>query len=202
MAIDTTIALTTLGNARTHLQIPTGRTENDSKIERLINAASQYAARYCDRIFLAASYTEYFDGRKQNMLMPRQWPINSIASLRISIDRDWASAQSLVPITDYEITDNGLTVAYYGHLPRGRKCVQMVSNCGYASIPYDLEQVILQLIEWWYRHNERQDIGRTSSSKSDESVGVLAEVPKHILQGLAPFKRMEFPSSYLPVGNE
>lgn len=201
MAIDTTIALTTLATARQHLQIPAGRTENDGKIERLINAASQFCSTYCDRRFVSETYTEYFHGRKQNYVMPRQWPVTAVTSLKVSLDRDWSSPSALIDPANYEIADSDTTLVYYYYFPRGHKCIQLVSTCGYASIPYDLEHACLQIIEWWYRHNERQDIGRTSSGKGDESVGVLAELPKHILQILDAYKRVEMPSTYLPIGN-
>lgn len=201
MAVDTTIALTTLANARSQLQIPTGRTENDSKIERLINAASQFLGEYCDRRFISQTYTEYFHGRRQNYVMPKQWPVTSVTSLKISLDRDWSDPSALVDPSEYDIADDGTTILYDGHFPRGHKSVQLVSVCGYATVPYDLEQACLQMVEWWYRHNERQDIGRTSSSKEGESVSVLSEVPNHILRIANFYKRIEFPSTYLPVGN-
>jgi hypothetical protein len=201
MAVDATIALTSLATARIHCQIPTEKTQDDSKIERLINAASQFCMTYCDRKFVSASHTEYFHGRRQNFIMPRQWPVTAVASLKVHQDRDWSASSALVPAADYVIADEGTSIYYEGYFPNGFSNVQLVYTGGYTTIPYDLEQACLQLVEWWYRHNQRQDIGRTSSSKMDESVGVLAEVPKHIIQVLEVYKRIEFPSSYSPVGN-
>lgn len=201
MSVDATIALTTLTNARIHLQIPASKTENDAKIERLINSASQHCATYCDRRFISQAYTEYFHGRRQNFIMPKQWPIVSVSELRISNDRSWTDASSLVDASDYSIADDDTTIVLDGFFPNGNKNIRLMSVCGYATIPYDLEHACLQMIEWWYRHNERQDIGRTSSSKGDESVGVLSEIPKHILQLLEGYKRVELPSAYSPVQN-
>lgn len=201
MSVDSTVALTTLATARQHLQIPSAKTENDSKIERFINAASMWIGTYCDRRFVSQSYTEYFHGRRQNFIMPRQWPVTSITSLKVDNSRDWGNPNSLIASTEYEIADDGTTIVYDSHFPNGQKNIQLISTCGYTTIPYDLEQACLQLIEWWYRHNERQDIGRTSMGKGDENVGVLAEVPKHILQVLDGYKRIEFPSTYSPVSN-
>lgn len=201
MAVDSTIALTTLAAARSQLQIPAGKTEDDPKIERLVNAASQYAANFCDRRFLSGSYTEYFHGRKMNFIMPREWPVSAITSLNISSTRDWVDANSLVDSSSYDVADGGTTVVYDGIFPNGYKNIRLVYTAGYTSVPYDLEHAVLQMVEWWYMHNVRKDIGRTNSSKGDESVGVLSEVPKHILQLLMPYKRVEFTSGYSPVQN-
>lgn len=199
--IDATIALTDLATARVQLQIPTAKTDNDAKIERLINAASQYCQTYCDRRFVSQDYTEYFDGRRMNFIMPRQSPVTAITSLKISNARSWSDPNALIDPTQYEISDDGATIVYNAFFPNGFKNIQLVSTCGFVTIPYDVEQACLQILEWWYRHNERQDIGRTSSNKGDESVGVLAEVPKHIFQLLQPYKTMDFPSTYSPVQN-
>lgn len=201
MALDSTVALTTLEKAKVHLQIPSSRTENDAKIEQFINAASRFCETYCDRKFVEQTYTEYFSGRRHDVIMPRQWPISSVTSLKISQTRNWADAQALVDPDNYEIGDDDSTIFYDGFFPRGKKNVQLVSTCGYSTIPYDLEHACLQLIEWWYRHNERGDIGRNSKSKGDESMGIADQVPPHIRIILDLYKRVEVPSAYTPVTN-
>lgn len=72
-------ALITLAEAKQFLQITAS--DEDSFIETLINAASQRAATFCDRVFVETSYRESYNGTKQKRLRLRNYPVTSISRL-------------------------------------------------------------------------------------------------------------------------
>lgn len=188
-------ALTTVAKAKSHLAVTPADVSQDARIELFVNAASERVARYCDRNFVAQSYTEYHSSNGTDFLIPKDYPVNSIAEIRVSSSQDWSVTPT--PAADYFIEDNSDTISFAYQLPRGRQNIRLMYNAGYTAIPSDLELACLWFVEFFYRHRERGDMGRTSLGKGDESVGVLAEMPKMILQILNDYKRTEMP--YAPV---
>jgi len=57
------------------------------------------------------------------------------------------------------------------------------------------------MVEWFYRHRERGDMGRTSKTKGDETVGILAEMPPMIKEALLEYKRTDLPLLDRPISN-
>jgi hypothetical protein len=195
------MALATLTQLKTQLGFKESDTQFDTKLTMFLNAGSSWVESYCNRIFSSASYTELFHGNRTNLLNPRQWPITAITELRISGDRAWSDATTLVDSTDYGITTDAIGLTYYGSLPLGYDNVRLIYVAGYATIPTDIQMATLWAAEWFYLHNNRGDSGRTSVGKQGESIGILAEVPPMIKTLLQPYKRFELPSSGLAVAH-
>jgi hypothetical protein len=190
-----------MAEAKTHLKVPTGVTSDDLAIEMFINAASERIAAWCDRVFIEAEYTELHSGRRQNFLLPNQYPIWSISEIRIDNSRNWSDAQTLVPSSAYSLSDYNTTIQYDGSFPTGYNNIRIIYTAGYATIPSDLKLACLWFVEWFYRHRSREDMGRTTMTKNSESISVLAETPKMINQILLDYQRCEFNNSQSPVRN-
>ncbi len=196
------MALITLATAKSHLNIPTATTSEDVRVQLFIDAASARISKYCERIFEQTTQTgELHSGRRQNVLLPNQYPVISVSALRISAARDWLSADSLVPASQYVISNFGQTITYDGYFPNGSNNVFLTYVAGYATIPADLQLACLWAVEWYYRHRTREDMGKTTTSKGDESIGILAEMPPMIKEILLDYKRTEMPNSYTGVDN-
>lgn len=192
------MALATLAQLKTQLGIVNSETKYDSKLTMFLNAASSWVETYCDRRFESQSYVELINGNRANYFITDQWPIISVTELRISSSRDWASSTSLIPATDYGIASDGIGITYYpGYLPQGYDNVKITYVAGYATIPYDIQLGCIWAAEWFYLHNNRGDMGRTTASKTGESVGVLSDVPAMVKQVIDPYRRMDFASSAL-----
>lgn len=192
-------ALTSLATFKEHLNQPASVTLGDSVLELFINSASEFIERFCERKFHADDYVEYHSGARQNILLPVQWPLNSVAEVRLSSDRDWTNANSLIDPDDYFIFDGDLTIAFHFRLPVGTGNVRISYNAGFTTIPSDLELACLWAAEWYYRNRSRENIGKTSESKGDESVGLLAELPPMVTEILMNYKRTEFSSTQGPI---
>lgn len=92
------------------------------------------------------SVTEYMDGPGTGTLIPKQSPINSIASIHVDSLRLWAST-ALVLTTDYAIDQSGVLIRGLGGkiFSKGVQNVKLVYDYGYAAVPDDL---ILACLLW------------------------------------------------------
>lgn len=183
------MALSTLAKAKSHLGIPTSDTTNDARVQLFLDAASQRIETYCDRVFEAQSTTEYHNGNGTNIIVTNQYPINSITEIRISNAHDWTVDE--IDADDLFVADRNQVIVYSSRFPKGFANIRAIYNAGYVTIPFDLELACLWFVEFYYKHRERGDMGRTSIGKGDESVGILAQAPTMILEILNDYKRTE-----------
>lgn len=196
------MALTTLSKVKSHLGMKESDTQFDAKVTVYLDAASDAIESMCQRKFAAADYTELFHGNRGDTLVPFQYPINSIDEIRVDYTRTWTDPSTLIDATAYGFSTDGLAITRYtGIWPLGKDNIRVVYNAGYTVIPNDLQLAVLWLTEWYYLHNNRRDQGRTSISKGDESVSILASMPPMIREIIARYKRVDFPSINLPVRN-
>lgn len=195
-------ALTSIANLKFELNIKADDNTQNSILELYINAASQNIETYCDRKFKVptVAYVEYHDGGAMDYILPKQYPVTEIVDLRIDAEREFGS-DSIVDTEDYEIADEGETITSDRIFPYGRQNVQLTYKAGFSQVPADLELACMWLAAWYYKQRARGDLGRTSVSKGDESVGVLAEIPKQIIQHIEKYKRTEAPATNSPVRN-
>lgn len=192
------MALATLEQFKRHLGFKDADTQYDAKLTFFLDAASKWVESYCERIFDETIYTEFMHGNGSNILNPRQWPISAISEVRISLDRDWTSSDTLLDATDYGIEQNGLSILLFSTLsPIGYNVVRVIYTAGYASIPEDIQFANILAGEWFYKNNNRGDSGRTSIGKQGENASLLEDVPKIVRTILQSYKRFEVPSSAL-----
>lgn len=192
-------ALTTVARVKIHLRMKPDETINDALLELYVNAASERIAAWCNRVFISTTYTELHSGRRTNYLMPEQYPVTAISELRIDNSRDWTNANNLIDASKYMASDFGQMVQYDGIFPTGFNNVRIIYTAGYAVIPADLEFGCIWLTEWYYRHAQRADMGKTTMGKGDESIGILSKTPEMILETLIDYKRSEFGNSEMPI---
>lgn len=195
------MSLTTLAKVKNQLDIPVSDTSQDTRLNTYLNAASAAIESYCERKFEQTTYTEYHHGRRMNFIMPREFPIISVTELRVDGDRVFTDPSTLIPVNEYSIADRNRTIFYSGKFPQGFNNIKLVYSAGYATIPGDIELACIWACEWFVKHRERKDIGRTSVSKGDESVGILASMPPMILELINPYKRCEPPDINSPIEN-
>lgn len=194
-------ALTTVEVLKIHLKVGNATTPPvEDRLQLYINAASAKIESYCDRFFHSTAYVgELHSGRRQNYLLSRQYPIISVEELRIDPSRQWTSPTSLVPVGKYTVADDYQTLQLDGLFPAGFNNVYLSYTAGYATIPNDLAFGCIWLAEWYYRHAERADMGKTSMGKGDENIGILSKTPEMILEHLRPYKRTEFGIAESPI---
>jgi hypothetical protein len=144
----------------------------DRFIERYINSVSDSVSKYCNRKFIADTYSEFYKGSGRQRLILNQYPVNAITSVKVD-------SAALTAGTDYVTSDatylergiifkeNGWTWYGYltglvGELTAPVDNIGVVYSAGYTlgpeasrSLPYDLEDAIVSMVADLY--GEQQD---------------------------------------------
>lgn len=181
MAVDATIALITLAQAKTFLKVTAS--SEDSLLGDLINSMSYAAKSYCGVNFVQANYTEYYDGDGcLDHLILRNAPLISVASMYDDLQRLFTSA-SLISTDDYQLELGAGIVRLWnnrGRFSNGKGNIKITYSAGYASIPYDLQHAaLLMVLHAYKRHYQDQRIGLVSETIGDRNMTYANEdIPK------------------------
>lgn len=165
--------LTTLANVKSWLGV--SNTDDDAQLSRLITAASDFVASYCSRVFVSTVFTDRkYHGNGNSTLVLRNWPIISIQELAIDgVD---------VPASSYTFYDR-MIYLNNGVFNRGLANVAVSYTAGYATIPFGLEQAVIELIAFKYREKGR--IGHSSKQLAGEVVSfIIADLHPAIKRAL------------------
>lgn len=196
-------ALTTLAQAKSHLSISPSDSLQDARIEMFINAASEKIERYTNRLLVSqGNIAELQHGRRENIILLKQWPIIAVSQVSIDSTAAHTDPATILAATSYTVSDdlNSLLLVN-STFPVGFNNVKITYTAGYVTVPSDLELASLWLVEWYYLMRTRGDMGRTTASKSGESVGVLEKMPTMIAEMLEFYKRSEFAATNSPIRN-
>jgi len=206
-------ALCLLATLKEQIDLPASDTSLDSKLERLINVASQFIENYCGRVLVEASYDEFHDGRSGNRLLLKQWPVtggpaDSGTKPEVFIDATGVFATTTAVDVDSYWVANDIELIGTGVWPKGYRNIKVTYTAGLGKIntiaetntlPSDLEQACLDYAEWIHTMNTDRRIGRNTKTKGDESVSFISDIPPHVAMILEKYVRHEFPSD-APVG--
>jgi uncharacterized phiE125 gp8 family phage protein len=166
---------------------------DDPLLVRLLSAASEFVQRQTGRTFALVTYTEPHDWNGEHLLVPKNYPVTAVAS--VSID-----GQTIDKATD-ETTPGWIqdgNVIRLRNVPlRDWLSVRRVANCtisytaGYASIPQDIQQAVLELAALKFR--ERAHIGQASQTLQGSSVSFLPSiVPLSVQAVLDSYRSVSF----------
>lgn len=191
-------ALTTVAMAKSHLNIGTNDASQNARLELLINSASQRLETMTARKLAERTHTEYRSGTKKNTLVLKEFPVTSITELCLDSASQFYPATIIDPSLYALDEDTSSVVLLNNVFSNGVRNIKVTYVAGYNTTDHpgnlaELEIACLWLVEWFYRHRERGDMGRTQKSKGDESVGILAEMPTMIAQIVMDYKRTELP---------
>jgi hypothetical protein len=142
-----TDSLTSLVKLKEYLGITSTNTDDDAFLENIITRVSDDIESTCNRVFRAATYTEYYRGSGTDKLLLRNFPINTITTIHDDMDRDWG-ADTLIASTEYNISDEveGMVIYTDGIFTDcgSTENIKIVYNAGYNVLPYDLEMACLK----------------------------------------------------------
>ena len=191
-------SLTTVENLRIQLEIAPADVDAamTAKLEKLINAASSAIEGIAKRSLKINTHTEFADGDRSTLFIPKEWPIVSVNELWIDNSSEFTYLSSQLDSYEFAIVDDNTAIQLTkGRVfPFGNYNIKVVYQAGYSTVPSDLELAADLYCEWLFRFNERRDIGRTSKAKGDESVSMLQQIPDQIRLLIEPYIRLEIPN--------
>ena len=188
--------LCTLAEVKDWLGLTTAT--DDARLARLITAASEDIRQECNRSFEPANYTESHSGYGygQVVLVTRQWPVISVASLMI--DNATIPAQPSAGRPGYTIinADSAGHVVLDGYeYARGKNNIQLTYRAGYADThgvfdpPADLTQAAIDLVA--YRYTGKSRIGQKSKTLAGETVTYITDhYPDSVTRVIQRYKRV------------
>lgn len=194
------VGLITLAVAKDALDIPTLNTNEDTRIQGFVDAASAYIQAQCNRTFAQATYTHYFDGNDTRYLLLYEFPISAITL--INIDDTWAFAggTDLPASGDYRIHNSVLAVRRCGLFQyTSAQAVKVTYTAGYTTIPSDIQQATLEMVLWLYFTRNDRRKGLTAKSKLGENVAYTDGVPVQIDALIAHHKRDTYIADQLQI---
>jgi len=184
-------ALTTIAACKLQLDIPTSDTSVDALLERYINSASEQIERYCCRKFKASSYTEIRDGSRSNEMLLKNYPVTAISGVYIDAARAFGVDTQLAS-TEYAIIEPNVLRRHSYSFGSVSQSIKIVYTSGYATIPADLEDACIMLVELRYAKKSDRSLGRNSTGKQGESISYTEGWPQEVTSILDGYKVLPF----------
>jgi hypothetical protein len=179
-------------------------TQEKFYVEFAVNAASQQIKTYCARQLSQQTYSEVWDGQASDVIIPREYPIQSITSIKYSGNNDFSTADSL-PTGAYAFDEEYITLLGDAVTPRGRGLIQVVYSAGYSPVPYDIQQACLMQAQYLFKMQGKEGgdfLGLSSIGKMGETATKDSSIGKtglaaDVIGILSPYKRMDAPLSVM-----
>lgn len=181
----------TLDQYKTYAEIKSS--ENDRKLEGIINRVEEYIKNYCGVRFVSTTYTEELD-LEGNYVFLSQMPVTAITSVQY-YDAD--GTLQTIAATEYrmygeesmlELTNDAVAlVATSKYLI---KQVKVVYTGGYTSIPEDIKQATMDLVKY-YDKSEYTPLSSSNIRTIDYDVMQSVSLPPHIRRVLAFYRKIE-----------
>jgi len=163
------MALDTLANVKTRLGI--SGSADDSLLNLLIDSAEDWIANRCGRDFAGGSFTEYFPGNVEFLLLAN-FPVTAVATVKVD-PAGVFGADTVIASSSYVVhTERGVIQSKVGPFvavaeraglvnadrdtwTRSPRAVQVVYSTG-TTVPDDVKEAHAQLIGHWYRQVKTQ----------------------------------------------
>lgn len=140
--------------------------QDEDLLLSLIAAASAFVLKYIDvEGFEIKSYTQKYNGTGSNVLCPDNRPITAVASLAID---------GIAVSASINCSDAGYVFDKYGIYLRSHRFCEGVMNvdvtysAGYAVVPDDIKQAVIEIVAEKYQRRLR--VGISSKTIGQESI--------------------------------
>lgn len=134
-------------------------TAQKAQIDALIEVCSDLIEKYCNRIFLAADYTdEKHNGNRDNSIFVKNPPINSLSQISIAGEED-TNLDFDDEIFEYDVGSGEVwwkslillssisVIDYIGYYPNGRNNVLITYNGGFSEIPGGIKLACVDMVK-------------------------------------------------------
>jgi hypothetical protein len=148
----------------------------DKLLERNINSISGMVSKYCNRNFIADTYSEFYKGLGRQRLVLNQYPINYITSIKVD-------SAALTAGTDYITADqtyldkgivfknegwpwSGYLIGLVGEPAAPVDNIEVVYSAGYTlepetlrTLPWDLEDSVISMVADMFGEQQEGTVG-------------------------------------------
>ena len=165
-----------------------GDVEFDDKITDLINAASWYFNDFTRRKLKAQSITEYHDGDHPYQLFLNSPPVTGL-TLYSDADRAFGSTTA-ISSDDYVLYDQRGEVWLTGtSFINDKRVIKATYTGGYSTIPYDIQEACVTLVEFYYHGLNQQAVNKTTISNDGGSVTLRETIPLEVSNVISRYVR-------------
>ena len=148
----------------------------DKLLERHINSVSGMVSKYCNRKFIADTYSEFYKGSGRQKLVLNQYPVNTIASIKVdsaalTAGTDYVTSDSTYLDQGIVFKDNGWAWSGYlvglvGEPTAPVDNIEVTYSAGYTltpdavrTLPYDLENAVISMVADLYGQQQDGTVG-------------------------------------------
>ncbi len=177
------MALAALADVEAWLGLASGNTD-EALLTRLLTAASTFVETWCDRTLGVTAYSEVRDGNGLNRITPYVRPIVSVSG--VTVDTTVVPAAPAFMQPGWWLA--GKSILLFGYeFCRGNSNVLLSYSAGFATIPADISQAVIELVAMRYR--ERSRIGLTSVHADGETTSYsLKDMPAQVATILSQYR--------------
>jgi hypothetical protein len=183
--------LTDLAAVKRYLGISDGSTAQDAILSDLITGASAALQNFVNRDLMSAARHDWLDGTGKNVLVPRHYPVTSVASLKVNGQTIPQANASDFASVGWRLTDDLLILTGYA-FTRGVRNVEISYTAGFDAVPDELALACVLMVA--LRYKERDWTGYSSKSLAGETVSFqVTDIPANARGQLASYKRVVWP---------
>lgn len=180
--------LTTLADVKTYSGA--SDTSTDAVISQLIENASAFIERFCNRIFAITAYSETRNGNNRPRMTLNNGPISTVTSVTIDSVAIVASSGPTVP--GYTFDEHSVYLrpgGTYNTFRRDVQNVQVSYSAGFATVPYDVAQACIELIQFKLAKRTRID-KKSETLGSQQTISFdLSDIPASVRSALLSYQR-------------
>lgn len=180
----TTSALT-LAEAKNHLRIPTGITEEDDYLQALIDTATDVADKYCNISIMQQTYVQYADKWDDTIQLFHSPIEGSGAADMVEVEyigegnttySTWAITQYIFDKYTCPLRLMAAPNVVYPDIENRLNAIKIEYKVGYGTasdVPKGIKQALLIMVGQWYENRQEAIVGR--------SVGTIPMTATYIL---------------------
>ena len=170
------IPIVTLSQVKNYLGLPDNYSDVDTYLDTastgLIDLCSGEIEKYLGTKVYSQAVTAYLNGSGTSTQEVPMGPIVSITSIqyRTVFNGSWTD---LFTSSDYyytdPLTDPYKIVGYQDSFPSGERNIKIIYNCGWSSIPSDIQQVCLEMVAMRLKESKAKGPSENTLGKSSVS---------------------------------
>ncbi|MCR3759154.1 phage gp6-like head-tail connector protein [Clostridium felsineum] len=184
-------ALVDLASVKEYLNI--SDTTKDNFLIRKINAASTLVEQYINRSLKVNSYTENLQGNNRQYLTLMNYPLVSVESVsffdnildpsQYNVD-DYCMKRGMI-YKETGWTSNDFLIGIGGDPVPGKKIIQVQYHAGYATIPEDIQDAVIDLVALKFKESiygdnrfgiESESVGAVKYTYSKKDLAIPASI--------------------------